>query len=465
MTLLAPFLDAAARHPERAAIIDRAGVRVSFGELARWSAALAHRFQARGMQPGTRVLIAWPVSRALYAGLIALWRMGAVAVLPEASGGLAGVRHAARATAPQALLAPAAIRAALLLFAETRAIPKHLTIAACAQREPGPEPFPPSHPALISFTSGSTGAPKAIVRSHGLLLAQQAAIARLLAPPAGESAVDLVWFPAFVLAELALGVTSVLPDASLKNPAQADAETLVRQMDRNGVTRVLLPPAVCARLAGASAPPPLAAVFTGGGPVFPHLLNGIKRWAGAAEVHAVYGSTEAEPIAHVAHAQISPADFDAMASGEGLLTGTPVPEIAVRLIDGEIVVAGPHVNEGYLDPKHDAATKLAEGGRVWHRTGDGGRLDAKGRLWLTGRLAGRVAGLSPFAIECAALSWPGVTGAALVALSGDAERRADWQLRAAKLGVPAVRHLKQIPLDRRHNSKVDYAALARLLAQ
>src|SRR5690606_26479444 len=95
------------------------------------------------------------------------------------------------------------------------------------------------------------------------------------------------------------------------------------------------------------------AIFTGGGPVFPNLLREAARFAPDAAIHAVYGSTEAEPIAHLRMDEIAEADWSAMASGGGLLAGKPIPEISVELRDHEIFVAGEHVNRGYLDPADD----------------------------------------------------------------------------------------------------------------
>ena len=62
----------------------------------------AARWQAQGIGPGDRVLVARPVDADLYASLAALWSLGAVAVLPEPAMGLAGLRHAARVTRPKA---------------------------------------------------------------------------------------------------------------------------------------------------------------------------------------------------------------------------------------------------------------------------------------------------------------------------------------------------------------------------
>lgn len=57
---------------------------------------------------------------------------------------------------------------------------------------------------------------------------------------------------------------------------------------------------------------------------------------------------------------------------------------------------------------------------MWHRTGDAGRVDERGGLWLLGRLERRAGGWFPFQVEVAARAWRGVVQAALVNLDGRA---------------------------------------------
>ena len=76
--------------------------------------------------------------------------------------------------------------------------------------------------------------------------------------------------------------------------------------------------------------PTLKKLFTGGAPVFPRALDQMKEMAPAADIVAVYGSTEAEPIAHVSRQEIKPEDFAAMIGGRGLLAGFPVTAIQMR---------------------------------------------------------------------------------------------------------------------------------------
>jgi acyl-CoA synthetase (AMP-forming)/AMP-acid ligase II len=146
---------------------------------------------------------------------------------------------------------------------------------------------------------------------------------------------------------------------------------------------------------------------------------------------------------------------------------------------GEIVVNGPHVLKQYLHGYGEEETKFRVDNDIWHRTGDAGWLDAQQRLWLVGRCAARVTDTRgefyPFSVECAAVETLGVRRAAALGLRGrrvllleahDDRQRPDLELVAEPLrwaALDEIRFVPQIPVDRRHNAKVDYPALTRLL--
>lgn len=470
MNLMTTFALQAAARPKQTAIIDGKGRTITYGELAARAERLACAWRDKGIAPGDRLLLAMGIGIDLYVALAAAWRIGAVVVFPEPAMGLNGLRQAARVTAPKAFLSSGVYRLLGWVLPELHALPLRLT-----PNDQGDEAAPladvgADHPALISFTSGSTGSPKAIVRSHAFLAAQNDCVAELLRPNR-DTQVDLVAFPVFVVANLALGITSVLPNWNVRKHDRADAKAIAALIARHGVTRALIPPSVCERLTSLEHMPPLSAIFTGGGPVFPGLLRKLAAKLPDADIVAVYGSTEAEPIAHLHVRDIKDDDWIAMEQGAGLLAGTPIPEIELRLDDAEILVTGAHVNKGYLDSRHNAGNKSVIDGTVWHRTGDAGRLDGAGRLWLLGRHEARINGLYPFPVEVSAMSWPGVRRAALVArdrravlaIEGDRSHEAAWRSRCAALGDIKVVAINAIPLDRRHRSKVDYAALLRTL--
>lgn len=465
------FLTQADARPHADAIIPPFGAPASFSDLATGSARRAAAFARAGLCAGDRVLIGRGLSPTLYETLIAIWRCGATAVFPEPAAGLPGIVHAVQMAHPTWVAAGpllAMVRPFIEDTARLKALPEP-DQAERVQRDWMPGGEGGGAPALITFTSGSTGRPKGIARSANFLILQHTLIEAFRRTEPGD--IDLISLPVFVLSNLAAGATSVVPRGPLRRPAALHPETLARQISRHGVTRVVAPPAVCARLGDVKAVPQISRIFTGGGPVFPNLLRRLQELTPHGECYAVYGSTEAEPIAHVAASEIRSADWAAMAAGAGLLAGRPIPEATVAIVGGEVQVSGPHVNLGYLDPKDDARTKVSRDGRLWHRTGDAARMDDNGRLWLLGRVDASGAGLMPFAVETAAMSWPGVKQAAflgrdeggLLALAGDAVHLPLWRERASALGNISVHLVHSVPMDARHNSKVDYGRLRILL--
>lgn len=466
MNLAERFLASAESRPDAAALITPDGHSVSYASLARNAAARATSLQADGVGRGDVVLIAHGVSPALYETLLAVFRLGAVAMFPEPAAGLAGLRHAIAAARPVAI-ATAGRGHALRWLTPSLWRVRSSGALGSSSATPAIADVPGDAPALITFTSGSTGRPKGIVRSCDFLWLQHRLLEQLRHTTPDD--IDLISLPVFVLSNLAAGATSVIPQGRLTRPATLDGTRLGAQIAQHGVNRIVAPPAVCTRIVQAATQPlqQLSAIFTGGGPVFPNLLHELARIAPQAALHAVYGSTEAEPIAHVRYADIEREDFESMASGGGLLAGQPIDEIDLVIENDEICVTGPHVNRGYLDPSDDATTKFDRDGRRWHRTGDAGRLGADGRLWLLGRVSAGAAGSYPFAYETAALSWPGVRQAAMLAddgrlrlvVAGDELDMTDLRRRAEALGDVELVRLRAIPMDARHNSKVDYTRL------
>ncbi len=526
------LLDEQARlRPDTPALIDvRSGRTLTFAQLHREVAAAAAAWQAEGLRRGDAVLVFVPMSADLYVALLGLFRFGGVALFLDPSAGREHLEACCARWAPNALLAVPKAHLLRLRSSALRRIPLKFTsggwfpltrrwrprasaptaAAASSPPEPSHSHSPsaqPADPALVTFTSGSTGVPKATVRTHAYLLAQYHALAPSLHLRPGD--VDLATLPIFVLANLAAGVTTVLPDADLRRPGDVDAASLWEQIEHHRVTRITASPAFFERLVAHGCRtqrslPALRHLHTGGAPVFPRLLEALHRLAPAAQVVAVYGSTEAEPIAHLDRGAISPDDLAAMASGRGLLAGPPVPELRLAILAdtfgqarapvsettfhaarlptgaiGEIVVTGDHVLKGYLGGHGDAETKFKVGDETWHRTGDAGSLDATGRLWLNGRCSARIddahGRLYPFGVECMAMTFPEVRRAALVAHHGHrvlvieaAEPTPELKARLTASVAPAhvqkVLFLPRLPVDRRHNAKIDYPALQKELA-
>ena len=520
----------AAERPNQPAIIEGAGKRtrsVTFAQLAERSAKAAALLRLSGLTQGDRILLFQLISIELYVALLSIFRLGLVATVLDPSAGRRHIEQCCEIARPKAFLGPARAHFLRLLCTSLRRIECHLVTTAWApsaiswSKLARLSPLnsiatcPSSHDALLTFTSGSTGTPKAAVRSHGFLRAQHEVLAASIELEPRE--VDLPTLPIFVLANLASGVTSVIPQCDLRKPGFIEPGPVLAQLERHQVTRTVGSPALYNRLlegvrsiAGNENERqevrlgPLRKLYTGGAPVFPRLLQELRAAMPKGHVIVVYGSTEAEPISHLNWEEASDRDRVGMYAGKGLLVGKPVNQIKLRIVDnrwgeplpdmnanefvklelppmrrGEIVVNGPHVLTGYLNGVGDEETKFRVDDEIWHRTGDAGYLDKEGRLWLLGR-AGAVirderGTIYPFAVECAASQLNWIERSALASLNGerllavqmkprvpaDAEHKILATLSWARLD--RVVSIPRIPVDRRHNAKVEYPSLIKQL--
>jgi acyl-CoA synthetase (AMP-forming)/AMP-acid ligase II len=513
MNIIEILQERAASQPQAPAIIDRCGV-TTFAALEQASARAATLLWQSGLRPGHTVLIFQPMSAELYVALSAVFRLGLIAMFLDPGQGRRHIEYCCSLHEPQALIASSKAHLLRLISPTLRRIRAKFVIGpalpgAISWRQAGAlAPYPEiiscqaDTPALLTFTSGSTGRPKVALRSHGFLLAQHRVLAQTLGLSNGD--LDLTTMPIVALANLASGVTCLIPPADLRAPGLIDPAPVVAQMQRSGVASTVASPALLARLAGYCLAqqltlPRLRKVFTGGGPVWPGLLARLQQVAPQAALVAVYGSSEAEPIATSAYHQLRSEEVRAMNQGCGLLAGKPVPAIQLRIIPdegerplgsltpaefaalcrgpgqiGEIIVSGDHVLSGQShDPHH-----IDVSGSSWQRTGDAGYVDDQGRLWLLGRCAARLddgqGRLYPFAVEGVALQQPGVRRAALIhhqqqrLLIVEPEPDLVPDLIALKKSLAwarlaDIRLCRQLPVDRRHNAKIDYPALQQRL--
>ena len=368
--------------------------------------------------------------------------------------------------------------------------------------------------ALITFTTGSSGTPKGARRTHRFLSAQHEALDKLIAYTAGDR--DLPAFPIFSLNNLAAGVTSVLPALDLAKPSERDAAILVSQILSQNVSCATLSPSMLAGVARhchqtGTRLPGLRRVVTGGAPISKDDVLSFVAIAGNAALWIFYGSTEVEPMAHIeGHAWLAqkPRCSDPEMVEEGVNVGqidsnleykfirictgpidlqtTPWSEIELKPGEiGEFIVSGDHVcRDYYNNPEAFLQTKIAGAdGRVWHRTGDLAYTDAAGELWVVGRIHNAIerAGKYVFPVRPEVLlkRMPFVEQAAFVGLpdarlgektcvvlklrDGAGPDRVVSEVRRIfgknHIPVDEIHLVASIPLDPRHHSKVEYAAL------
>lgn len=483
---------------------------LTFAELDSEIDILARGLRSRGLRPGDKVLLAVPMSIETYVAMLAILRTGLVVMFIDPAHGASEVARCLRAYPPAAIIGTRAMLLLRYLSPEIRRIPLRIFVGTGRGEKHDPSPAQDrstEDSALLTFTSGSTGEPKAVVRSHGFLRQQLDILNRVACPQPSD--INFVAMPMFALLNLANATTSVIPACDMKRPGRANPRALLAQLRGEDATTIVASPALLERLADyclrkRQAIPALRNISTGGGPVSPTLPERLGAIAPNAIIRTVYGSTEAEPIATVINDEVSVADRREMRVGAGLLVGRPVKGCNVKILPirsgiplgpfsesefesltlchgeiGEIVVSGRHVLPGYADPVRNREVKIEVGPKRWHRTGDAGYFDSDGRLWLVGRCAAAIRDsrgiVYPFQVEYAVGAVRGIRRAALIAEQGkrvlvietSAREFTSDCVKAARCvadkQIDRIITVRRIPMDRRHDSKVDYPALKRLL--
>lgn len=273
-----------------------------------------------------------------------------------------------------------------------------------------------SDSAAIIFTSGSTGPPKGVRYEHGMFNAQADLIRDHYQIQAGE--VDLPGFPLFSLFNLAMQVTSVIPDMDPTKPANVNPEYIVEAIESQGVTQAYGSPAVWNRVGRYCEEqkiklPNLRRVLSAGAPVPNHVLQRMTNALSAtADFFTPYGATECLPVASISAREVLQKTAALTAAGKGTCVGSVFDQMQVRIIEtsfgelrtidqavnvsveqiGEIIVSGPVATREYFQrPDATAMAKIKDGDSFWHRMGDVGYFDTDGRLWFCGRKAHIVA--------------------------------------------------------------------------
>jgi acyl-CoA synthetase (AMP-forming)/AMP-acid ligase II len=282
---------------------------------------------------------------------------------------------------------------------------------------------------------------------------------------------------------------------------------VVRDMRRFGVTTAAASPPLFDLVADhlratGETPPPLRRIVTGGAPVRDDQL---RRWREAypgTEIVVAYGSSEAEPVASMSADE----RLAASATRPGYCVGKPVGAIRARTVQivrgpleqpldvapgtiGELLVTGPHVCRDYAgDEAAFAENKVRDAdGTVWHRMGDTGHFDDSGRFWLAGRvhstirrggvdlhaqlLEQTVRGDDRRIRRVAAIGRPDAKlgeRLALVIEADDPGLLSDVEARLAASRADVVVDemvvtRTALPVDPRHNSKIDYTRLRQML--
>ncbi len=497
------FLQSAKKYPNKTAIIDKDKV-ITFSEFEKLIQNTSAYFIKKGIVKGDRVMLFVPMSIDLYRIVLALFNIGAAAVFLDEWVSKKRMEECCKTAQCKAFIGIFKARVFALFSSELKKIPIKLGVnyPMVSESENKTAAVYKSDTALITFTTGSTGTPKAAKRTHGFLHEQFGALLEKIDPKPED--IDMPILPIVLLINLGAGCTSVITDFKAGKPELMNAEKIMEQLNKHKVTRLISSPFFVKQLAkyiiagnNKSSAPALKKIFTGGAPVFPAEAALYNKAFPDAQVEIVYGSTEAEPISSINAKELLKEQENILQ--KGLKVGIPYRKAEVRIIEiktdpiicadenelkkiilplgkiGEIIVSGPHVLREYFNNENALKqNKIFIGEKCWHRTGDSGYMDEHGIIYLTGRSSTLIYSgekiIAPFIYENYLASIEGIEMGTVMHLNNkltavlevktvNNKKEILNQVNKADISFDDIKFIAKIPRDPRHNSKIDYEKL------
>lgn len=501
---------------------------LTFRQLDIESDCLARGLDDRGVSRGVRTILMVRPSLDFFALVFALFKVGAVPVVVDPGMGVSRMLNCLKESQAQALIGiPAAHVLRTVAPGHFKSVKTFITVGSRwfwggltlrQVRSRHWEPYPMADTrgdeiAAILFTTGSTGPAKGVIYTHGVFDAQVRHIRSQFGITPDE--IDLPTFPLFALFDPALGMTAIIPDMDPTRPAHVNPERIIEAIVNQGVTTMFASPALLDRVGRYGKEkglklPTLKRVISAGAPATPATIEPFAAMLiDDAQIHTGYGATEAMPVSSLGSDEILNETRKLSEQGYGMCVGLPIAGIDVRIIRitespiarwtddlalpdgeiGELTVRGDQVTRGYFErPRDDGLSKIADGETFWHRMGDLGWIDKKGRIWFCGRKNHRVITEKKtlFTIPCEAIfnNHPRVFRSALVGLgpqgrqrpvicielepgdSGKDKKNLKKELLALARTSPITEGIETIlfhrafPVDIRHNSKIFREKLA-----
>lgn len=374
-------------------------------ELLAESGALAVAWFRLGLRPGDRLLLALRSGRRFVTQLLAAQRAGLIVVPLHPKTRPRELAHVVWDAGPRAALAEGPLAEAIAAAhpqVRVVALERLAAEVAAARAELGGAgdevALSLDHagvvagaddPALLLYTSGTTGKPKGALHTQGSLGANLAALAEAWRLSSGDRLLHCL--PLHHLHGIAVGVMgSLLAGVTLDLCDGFDEREVVARLERGGATLFFGVPSMYARLIEITPPalPAMRLFVSGSAPLPPAQKRRFEERFGHAIVER-YGATE------MGIALAQRADGPRPAGSVGL----PLDGVETRLVrpddggdggggddpgEGELWVRGPSLFHGYFDDPEATAKARVDG---WYRTGDLARRAADGSFAIVGRLS------------------------------------------------------------------------------
>lgn len=388
---------------------------VTAEELEDATRRAAGRLRGAGLEPGDRILFSAGSSIELVVAHVAALRAGLVVVPANTAYRQRELAHLITDARPKAAVIDAPERARWVAAADPELLVLTPALELPVHGPPALDLSGPDEPALIGYTSGTTGSPKGAVLTHGNLLA-------------GSESVRLAWrwsaadrlvlaLPLFHVHGLCVGLHgTLLAGASAVLLPRFDPDAVLDAVSAHRASLFFGVPTMYHRLARSVRIRELGALrllVSGSAPLPAELHQALAERCGQ-QVLERYGMTETMMNAS------NPYEGERRPGSVGF----PLPGVGLRLEsgeEGEILVRGPNVFSGYWGRPDATADSFTPDG--WFRTGDLGRLDPDGYLRILGRSKELIisGGLNvyPREVEDVLLGHPAVAEVAVVGLASE----------------------------------------------
>lgn len=393
-TLSDVFDATAARTPERLAV--REARDWTYRDLRVWSATVTDALAPHCRQPGQRVGLMMPNSAAYVAAFYGIARAGAVIAPLNVRYRSQEIVYYLDDTQASALVVPPdlvpIVHDAIAGLARPPAVVVVDDAGGCRTVSAGggagrPVPSADSPPLLHQYTSGSTGAPKRVIRTHAQLLFELERLARVFRLDADDRLLGTAPFT-HVNGLVRTMMTSMFVGGTLFPVREFKRRDVLDLIARERLTYFGAVPYMFVILAdtpvrGTVDLSSLRTLFSASAPLLPADNRRFREKYGH-WIPQLYGSTETGTISVNVAADVA---------GSLASVGVPLPDVRISVVDdegravapeveGEVRIASPGAIRGY-DGNPDAnATAFRDG---WYWSGDLGRMSADGALTLTGR--------------------------------------------------------------------------------
>ncbi|EQC51733.1 AMP-binding protein [Bacteriovorax sp. DB6_IX] len=515
------FIDNVRKHPDKLAFVIPKGIdsletyheinltyQDFYNEVSKYRNGLIES----GYQRGDRIIILAPISEKTYAFMLAVFSLGMVCVFLDPGIGLKKILNAISDSGAKAIVSIDKLlkyhyfipqlwfkkkysadrtRLGVRSFDDLYSS-KVCEIEALELEE--------NDHALITFTSGSTGRSKGSDRNIKNVTEQIKSIEKNW--NCHEDIIDFPSFPMFGFMNLLCGITTVVPAVDFAKIADYNPDVVIHQMTKWKVNRMCGSFAFNKKLVDNLKQreiqiSTLTNLAFGGCPVTKEFCADLDKVYPNAKCEIIYGSTEVAPI--------STAEVNEMlnSKGQGFLVGRPYDGVEVAIVKlpkiisefdkneakpysvetgdvGEVIIKGAHVVQTYVDnPKATKENKiLSPDGQRWHRTGDCGRIDDQGRLWLVGRVKDIIQfegnEFHPYPIEESLDELEAISRSALIQDKAEIKVFIETKIfdnidhvkkviteKVSSFGIREfnIIQIDKIPVDDRHNSKINRVKL------